>query len=184
MKNRLWLSLGTIFATLALVSGVAYAYFTSNAAVMNGVTLASATPLLTISTDGEDYSVDPITGDSESYLYPGWIGAERKFFLKNESGGGVPFSQVIPVVSAGGDWDDLKDSIQVRFGETGSTWTTGWTSLADWDANTTIGILSTNLIDGTSRQISLQYQLPNTVGDEAKGKTISGLQWDLVARTP
>jgi hypothetical protein len=52
------------------------------------------------------------------------------------------------------------------------------------NSNTTVGILTTNLTDGTSRQISLQYQLPDSVGDEAKGKTISDLQWDLVARTP
>jgi hypothetical protein len=92
MKTKLWLSLGTIFVTLALVTGVAYAYFTSNAAVMNGVTLASATPMLTISTDGNSYSPDPILGDSESYLYPGWLGAERKFFLKMKRGG-VPFAR-------------------------------------------------------------------------------------------
>lgn len=185
MKTKLWLSLGTIFVTLALVTGVAYAYFTSNAAVMNGVTLASATPLLTISADGDTYSTDPIVGDSESYLYPGWIGVERKFFLKNESGGDVPLAQVIPIVaSAGGDWEALKDAIEVRFGETGSAWTTEWKTLADWNNNTTVGILMTNLTDGTSRQISLQYQLPESVGNEAKGKTISDLQWDLVARTP
>jgi len=78
----------------------------------------------------------------------------------------------------------LKDVVEVRFGETGVGWTTGWATLAAWNANTEWSILGSNLNDGTSRQISLQYRMVSGAGDSAKGKTITNLRWDFVARTP
>jgi hypothetical protein len=182
--KRIYLSILVILGTVALTVGAAYAYFTSNAVSLTGITLASATPQLWIGSDGTHW-FSSITGASEDHMYPGWEGPERTFWLENTTGGGVPFAKVIPtIVSADGNWNELKDVVEVRFGETGRSWTTGWATLAAWNANTKWSILGSNLNDETNRQISLQYRMVSGAGDSAKGKTITNLRWDFVARTP
>jgi len=65
--KRIYLSILVILGTVALTVGAAYAYFTSNAVSLTGVTLASATPLLRIGPDGSNWD-NSITGNSESLL--------------------------------------------------------------------------------------------------------------------
>jgi len=171
---------------VSLTVGAAYAYFTSNAVSLTGITLASATPVLWIGPNGSNWYTS-ITGASEANMYPSWEGAERTFWLRNDTGGGVPFAKVIPtIVSAGGHWDELKNVVEVQFGETttGAGWTTGWGTLAYWNANAETSFLGSVLNDATNRQISMQYRMVGGADDSAKGKTISDLRWDFVARTP
>jgi hypothetical protein len=182
MRIKIPLGLGTIIAALVLVTGVIYAYFTSNAVKVSGVTLASATPVLKI-WNGSSYTTEAIAGNSASNLYPGWVSSEESFSLKNESGGAVPFAQVIPTVtSESGDWESLKEVIEARFAEEG-IWG-DWQTLAAWNTNSEVGILASALADGSSRTFSLQYRMSVAAGDSAKGKTLFGLQWDFVGRTP
>jgi hypothetical protein len=182
VRLKIPLGLGTVVAALILTAGVVYAYFTSNAVKVNNITLASATPVLKI-WDGTSYTTETVTGNSASNLYPGWVSSEESFSLKNESGGGVPLAQVIPVVTSGsGDWESLKEVIEARFAEMG-TWGE-WQSLVDWNTNENLGILTTNLVDGGYRSFSLQYRMSTAAGDGAKGKTLTDLQWDFVGRTP
>jgi hypothetical protein len=174
--------LGVIGAVLVLTAGAVYAYFTSNAVKISGVTLASATPVLKI-WNGSSYTIEGVAGNSVGNFYPGWESSIGSFSLKNESGGGVPLAQIVPtIVSGGDDWESLKEVIEARFAE-GGEWGE-WQSLADWSINTNVGILTTALVDEGSRTFSLQYRMSAGAGNEARGKTISGLQWDFVGRTP
>lgn len=181
--KKILLSILTIAVVVSLTVGAAYAYFTSSAASLTGITLASATPALQISV-GSGW-VTAAVGTSEYYMYPGWEGVERTFWLRNSTGGGVPFAKVIPTISThSGNWDKLKYEVEIEFAETGAGWGNNWHTLNYWSTNTSVNILGFDLGDGVQRQISMHYRMKPSAGDSAKGMAITGLQWDFVARTP
>lgn len=180
--RRVFLSLLVIISTVGLVIGAAYAYFTSNAVTMTGITLATAGPLLQISPSGSGWGLT-MAGSSESNIYPGWVGAERSFWLKNNSGNGAPIAKVIPTISAqAGDWNILKDLILACFYENGGS-CSNWQTLNYWSTNTTASILATTLDDLTTRQMVIKYKMDTSATDSAKDKSITGLEWSLVGRT-
>ena len=173
MKKNILVKLAGIAAAVSLLVGGAYAAFTSNPATITGVVLSSATPALQVY-DGSSWggTVNGATlGITESNMYPGFVGAEHTFYLRNTSDASVPFGQIVANLPSGsGDWDSLKDVVQMRFGETGTGWFTQWYTLNQWYSGSA-NILLTNLTGGTQRQFSVQFQMLSSADDSAKGKS-------------
>ena len=190
MKKQLLAKIAGIAGAVALLTGATFAYFTSNRVTIKNVTLASATPSLKIySPANHDYR-DIAWGlvISESNMYPGWVGKEHKFYLKNMTGGDVPFARIFPSVLVVGsdDWQALKDVVRMRFAETGKTWGsgTGWRTLKWWYTTHTANMLLSDLSDEGKRQFSVQFQMLSG-GDQSNAQSRK-LDFDLsfVARTP
>ena len=83
MKGRLLVKIASIAGAVALLAGATFAYFTSNAVTIENVTLASATPSLQIFDSGGWGQVGNNLNIGESNMYPGDVGAEHKFYLRN-----------------------------------------------------------------------------------------------------
>ena len=184
--KRIYLSILVILGTVALTVGAAYAYFTSNAVSLTGITLASATPSLQI-WDGDSWEA-AAPGVSETNMYPGWVGPERDFYVKNTTPGtgNVPFDKLIPtLVTAGGaDWDALKGVVKARFYDVVDGVYSGWYTLEEWRNNSSLSVLgSTDINSNEQRNLRIQYAMDSGAGDDAKGRIV-GIQWNFVARTP
>lgn len=181
--KKVYFNLLAILGSLSLLVGATYAYFSSNAVTMTGITLATAGPLLQISPSGSGWGLTMV-GSSESNIYPGWIGAERSFWLKNNSGNGAPIAKVIPTISTqAGDWEILKGLILACFYEKSGGSCDNWQTLNFWSTNTSTSILATTLNDLTTREMVIKYKMDTSATDSAKDKSITGLEWSLVGRT-
>lgn len=188
MKGRLLVKIASIAGAVALLTGATFAYFTSNSVTIKEVTLASATPSLQIYDSGGWGSVYDDLDIGESNMYPGGgPGDEHKFWLRNISGGDVPFGKVFPAIVSGasGDWGALKDVVQMRFGETGTGWTTNWQTLDWWYNTPNDNMLDSNLNDGAvnQRQFSVQFKMLSSASDTVKGKSLT-FTLSFVAQTP
>lgn len=189
--KRIYLSLLIIFATVISVMGLAYAYFTSNAVTMTGITLATGTPSIEISASGVNY-FQTITGFTEDNMYPGWMGTGHQFFLRNTSNG-MTIKTVIPTISVAGtpseNWAIFKGLVQAQFTRTeGNTvFSTGWKTLDYWQTNAdaiTLPLPDTGM-SSNGTLFSLQFQFPTGGNDvSAQGKQIDGMAWSFVGRTP
>lgn len=176
------MKLASIAGAVALLAGATYAQFTSNTVKIEGVTLASATPALQIY-DGSAWQTGSVDLNiHETNMYPSWEGSEHTFYLRNKTGGGVPFGSIIAnLPSATSDWEALKNVVQMRFGETGVNWSTNWYTLNDWNSGSA-NVLLSDLPDDTQRQFSVQFRMPSG-DDSAKGKNLT-IVLGFVAETP
>ncbi len=166
--------------------GGAYAAFTSNQTTITGVVLSSATPALEVYTGSAwATTADGATlGITESNMYPGFVGAEHTFYLRNTSDASVPFGQIVANLPSAesGNWTDLKDAVQMQFGETGTGWSSDWYTLSDWNSGS-YDILLSQLPGGTQRQFSVQFEMLSSADDGAKGKTLN-FTLGFVGQTP
>jgi hypothetical protein len=175
MNKNILVKLASIAAAVSLLVGGAYAAFTSNSTTITGIVLSSATPALEIYT-GSAWGATTVDGNTlgikESNMYPGFIGVEHTFYLRNISDASVPFGQIVANLPSGvGDWDAIKDVVQMRFGETGTGWSSDWHTLSDWNSGS-YNILLSQLPGGnTQRQFSVQFQMDSNADDSAKGKS-------------
>jgi len=185
MKKSILVKLAGIAAAVSLLVGGAYAAFTSNSVTITGVVLSSATPTLEVydgSAWGNITANGTTLGITESNMIPGFIGVEHTFYLRNTSDASVPFGQIVAnLPSAGPDWDALKGVVQMRFGETGTGWSTPWYTLSQWNSGSA-NILLSSLPGTTQRRFSVQFQMPSA-DDGAKGKTLT-LTLGFVGMTP
>lgn len=185
MKKQFLVKIASIAGTVALLAGATFAFFTSNSVTIKDVTLASATPSLQIYDSGGWGLVYDDLNIGESNMYPGDVGTEHKFWLRNVTGGGVPFARIFPSIVSGasGDWGALKDVVQMRFGETGTGWSTGWASLDWWYTTHNDNMLLTDLGDAEQRLFSVQFKMLSSADDTAKGKNLT-FTLNFVAQTP
>ncbi len=191
MNKNILVKLVSIAAAFSLLAGATYAYFSSSQVTISNVNIQSATPTLQLYDGVGAWSVGPYDlGFTDTHIYPGWIGPAHTFYLRNNTGGSVPFAKIIPAIIAGatGDWDALKGSMQMQFGEPGVAWTTGWYTLQDWfdgTAAVSANLLNSPPADGTQRQFSVQFQMPSTGGDQsgAQNKNLT-FSIGFVAQTP
>lgn len=177
MKKNILVKLASIAVAVSLLVGGAYAAFTSNQTTITGVVLTAATPELEVYT-GSDWSTtaDGATlGIKESNMYPGFVGAEHTFYLRNASDASVPFGQIVANLPSAetGNWPALKDVVQMRFGETGTDWSTPWYTLSAWNTGSDDILLSQLPGGDTQRQFSVQFSMNPNAGDGAKGQTLS-----------
>jgi len=188
MKKNILVKLAGIAAAVSLLVGGAYAAFTSNSVTITGVVLSSATPTLEVfngSVWGNTTADGNVLGIKESNMIPGFRGAEHTFYLRNTSDASVPFGQIVAkLLSAeSGNWDALKDVVQMRFGETGTDWSTSWYTLSAWNTGSDDILLSQLPGGSAQRQFSVQFQMIPGAGDDAKGKTLS-FTLGFVGQTP
>lgn len=189
--KRIYLSLLIIFATVVSVMGLAYAYFTSNAVTMTGITLATGTPSIQISASGVDASYGlSITGFTEDNMYPGWTGTGHQFFLRNTSNGMV-IAKIIPTISVAGtppeNWAIFKGLVEASF--TGNNTSTVWKTLDYWQTNAdaiSLPLPAEGMSAGGAAKIfTIQFRFPTGGNDVlAQGKQIDGMAWSFVGRTP
>lgn len=174
MKGKLIVKLASIAAAVSLLVGGAYAAFTSNSVTISGVVLSSATPTLEVYT-GSTWTTTAdgaALGIKEQNMYPGFMGVEHTFYLRNTSDASVPFGQIVANLPSGsGDWDAIKDVVQMKFGETGTGWSTPWYTLNEWNSGSANILLSDLPGGNTQRQFSVQFQMLSSADDSAKGKS-------------
>jgi len=176
MKKSILIKLVSIAAAVSLLVGGAYAAFTSNSVTITGVVLSSATPTLEVYRgSGSDWGLTAsgaTLGITESNMYPGFLGVEHTFYLRNTSDASVPFGQIVANLPSGtGDWEAIKDVVQMRFGETGTGWSTPWYTLSFWNSGSDDILLSELPGGNTQRQFSVQFQMLSSADDSAKGKS-------------
>jgi len=187
MNKNILVKLTGIAAAVSLLVGGAYAAFNSNSATITGVVLSSATPNLEVYNGNAwgNITADGNTlGIKESNMYPGFVGAEHTFYLRNTSDASVPFGHIVANLPSAesGNWDALKDVVQMQFGETGVSWY-GWHTLSEWNSGS-YNILGSQLPGGnTQRQFSVQFQMIPGADDGAKGKTLN-FTLGFVGQTP
>jgi len=186
MKKNILVKLVSIAAAVSLLVGGAYAAFTSNQTTITGVVLSSATPTLEVRASNGSWH-DSVSGANlgikESNMYPGFVGAEHKFYLRNTSDASVPFGKIIANLPSGtGDWNEIKDVVQMRFGETGTGWSTPWYTLEQWYTGSD-NILLSELPGNTQRRFSVQFKMLSTADDSARGKTET-IVLGFVGQTP
>lgn len=186
MNKQIVVKLASITAAVALLAGATFAAFTSNSATLTNVNLASANPQLQI-WDGDSWETTANLGISETNMYPGWEGSVRTFYLKNATGGSVPFGSIFAALVSGaiGNWNELKDVVELRFGETGTDWSTDWYNLQQWYDGTAgpDSLLLSPLNDGEQRLFSLQFGMSPDAGDAAKDKNLT-FTLSFVGETP
>lgn len=175
MKGKLIVKLASIAAAVSLLVGGAYAAFTSNSVTITGVVLSSATPTLQVQRADNAWVTTAngaALGIKEQNMYPGFVGAEHTFWLRNTSAASVPFGKIMVNLPSGtGDWEAIKNVVLMQFGETGASWTSGWATL-DWWNNNSANILGLQLPGGNAqRQFSVQFQMLSSADDSAKGKS-------------
>jgi len=177
MKKNILVKLAGIAAAVSLLVGGAYAAFTSNSVTITGVVLSSATPTLEVfngSAWGNTTADGNVLGITESNMYPGFVGVEHTFYLRNTSAASVPFGQIVANLPSAesGNWVELKDVVQMRFGETGTSWSTPWYTLSSWNSGSANILLSQLPGGDTQRLFSVQFQMPSA-DNGAKGKTLN-----------
>ena len=184
MKKNILVKLASIAAAVSLLVGGAYAAFTSSQVTITGVNVTSATPSLKV-WNGSIWKTTTNLGITETHMYPGWTGTPHTFKLKNFTGGGVPFGQVIANVVDGsgvGSWNDLKDVVQMTFTDVDGGGTYGPRTLQWWLTNP-YNILNTSFLDNTGRDFQVTFSMLSSAGNSAKGKTLS-FTLGFVGQTP
>ena len=186
MKKNILVKLAGIAAAVSLLVGGAYAAFTSNQTTITGVVLSSATPALQVynGSDWYDTADGNTLGIKELNMFPGFVGAEHTFYLRNHSEASVPFGQIVAnLPSAINDWEVLKDVVQMRFSESGVNWSTSWYTLNQWNSGSANILLSELPGGDTQRLFGVQFHMIPGAGDDARGKTLT-LTLKFVGQTP
>lgn len=187
MNKNILVKLTSIAAATSLLVGVAFAAFTSSQVTITGVSIASATPALEVYTTTSGWQVSTADlGVTETNMYPGWTGGDHSFYLRNKTGGGVPFDRVIAnLPSASPDWAALKDVVQMQFRDVSDSVDSSWYTLAEWNAGSANILGSSDLADGDAgqREFLVRFKMLPSAGDGARGKNLS-LTLGFIGWTP
>lgn len=187
-----------LFLVIGIVAGTGYALF-SDTVTMTGMVLGTATPGLEISfynkSDDTPVGYSPtlnFTGQSFQKLLPGeydW-GA---FWLRNNSIDGndnplEPYDETLnfslkgSILSAGGNWNALKDVIRMRicvYNEADANGCdpvekTNWYTMDSW-FTTEKTLPGGTLLSGDERPYVINFWIPDSYGNEVSGLTISNM---------
>lgn len=187
-----------LFLVVGIVAVAGYALF-SDTVTMRGMVLGTATPGLEIGTDKFTtgmswYTILPVDGKPLfTKLLPGeadW----GEFYLRNTStadGDPLSFNLTGRIMSATGDWNSLKDAIQMRIcvyttGTVGQhcdiAHQTGWLTLSQWNtaARTLPGNPLTQATQATPMHYAIELQIPSSYDNSISGMTITGMNFDIV----
>lgn len=131
-------SLMAVVLTVGLVAGSAYALF-SDTVKVSGLTFSTGNADLVVYDGGTTIPIQdfvPTLNSALKNLYPGWHDYTVMDF-KNNSSSNISLSLKGKITAHGGNWDELKDVIQVALSSTGTydnPPTTGWLTLAQWES--------------------------------------------------
>lgn len=155
-------------AVITLVSGSAYALFTSQATV-SGINLQTGSADLQVAFDGTSFESSKNAG-ATAFLSPGET-KQIPFQLKNT--GDLELNVVSRLTSAGGDWNALKDVVQVRV-TTDDDSNDPWLTLSQWnEANRQLP--GSTLLDDEVEEYTVHYRMPVGVGNEAMNKALTNI---------
>jgi len=174
--KKILLSFLAIILTVGVVSGTAYALFSSTVTV-SGITLATGNANLVIR-DGNinGQIINGYTGLSFNKMYPGFRDY-GSFNFQNSSNSQIDLALTAQLTHAEGDWDLLKNNIFVAIG-TGTkdnpNFLTGWISLSDWNASSrSLGVPV--LAYGQNATYNLYVYVPADADNTIAGKTLSNV---------
>lgn len=185
--KKILLSILAIALTVSTVSATAYSLFTDTASVQ-GMTFTSGNADVQVALDklgGGTYETS--FSDNVSFwsalnshlfgnLYPGkedW----GYFRLKNNSASAIPLALTGKLKNGvSGDWEGLKDKIQIGITKDNGDGITGWHTLNEWNsAPISMGSLAINEI--------LTYKIYVRVldaGNEIANMKLSSVQFDII----
>jgi predicted ribosomally synthesized peptide with SipW-like signal peptide len=189
MKKILF-SILAIALTVGLVSGTAYALF-SDTATVGGMTFTSGNADVQVALDikgGVTYETEfknSVNFNSvlNEYLFgnmfPGFD--ENGYFrIKNNSKSDIILNLTGHLKSGvSGDWDVLKDKIQIKITKEDGSFLTDWYTLNQWNSSPrSLGSLPKNE-DGLTYRIYVRIP-KDGVGNEIAGKTLSSVNFEIV----
>jgi hypothetical protein len=166
------LAMGALIAT----TGSAYALFSSTIS-LGGVNVTVGSSVLQAQLPDGTWISDRWTdGMDITGLYPG-LSASANFNLKNSSTAPIKLKVSARLVSADGDWDALKDVIEVRVHPLGNTSSsTGYKTLAEWNAEGGINLPGGDIEQGTTKAYTADVQIDKKYGNEVAGKKLTNVQ--------
>lgn len=156
---------------------------------MRGMVLGTATPDLKVSSDGTNfYNNLNGVGSVFAKLLPGESDSWR-FWLRNDSvATGDPLHMNLSgiITDVGGDWDDLKEVVEMRVclfqsgveNNCNTASATGWETLKYW-RNNSVDLDPLQLNQGATRSYVMELRIDGSYTNTIAGKTISGLTFNV-----
>jgi hypothetical protein len=186
MKKILFGIVG-IFLTVSMVAGAARAVFFSTATA-GGVTFATGDANLQIynyTTNLGEASWGDTWSPSFNFqnMYPGFE-EYQILTLRNKSTSPITLGVTGKLAAGGsGNWNDLKDAVQVKIYYDGSHHT-GYHTLTEW-STTGFALPSTALAQYAQKNYRFYVKIDTSVGNEIKGKSLTGLSFEFTGtQTP
>lgn len=169
IQKRVWLA---AVAALLLASGSTYALFSSTI-TFGGVNVTIGNSALQIQLpDGSWVNDSWTTGYTLGGLYPG-LTTSANFKVKNVSTAPIDLEVSAALVTAGGDYEDLKNIITVRVRDAANShYSTGYKTLAEWHAQTGIKLPGKPIAQGETREFTLDVQIDKKYGNELANKSL------------
>jgi len=173
--KKIYLSIMAIVLTVGLVSGAAYALF-SDTVTVSGLTVSTGNADLVVYDGGTDTLIQNFVSSLNTALvdiYPGWHDYTVMDF-SNESLSDIDMSLKGQITAHGGNWEALKDVIQVVVSSEGTydnPPTTGWLTLDQW--STVARSFGATLGHGTKTPYKFFMRIPSNVGNEISGKSLT-----------
>lgn len=164
---------------VALSAGSAFALFSSTLS-LGGINVTIGSSVLQAQLpDGTWVSDKWSSGYDMTGLYPG-LSTSANITLKNASTAPIDLKVSARLVSAGGDWDALKDVIEVRVRDAANSHSsTGFKTLSAWNADGGITIPGGDLAHDTSKTYTIDVQIDKKYGNELANEKLSNLQIEL-----
>lgn len=176
MKKIITGFLGILMVT-AVVGGSAYALFSSTATV-SGIAINTGSASLLVgdnSTMTDDWD---LSGFSVDNIYPGFQDDDY-FYLENASTSPIDLTVTGQFTSYSGNWNALKDVIQIRVVRTDNSAATSWRTLADWQAGP-VTIPGGEIAYGDTEQYQVMMRVPSSAGNEIANKSLSNMTFTFV----
>jgi hypothetical protein len=169
-----WL-VGIVALALILSSGTAFALFSSTIN-FGGINVTVGNSALEIGLpDGTWVSQDWTAGYIFGGLYPG-LSQTANFQVKNASTAPISLEVSARLVSAEGDWDDLKDVVTVRVRDAENTrLSTGFKTLAEWSAEDGIKLPGGSIGQHETKSYTLEISIDKDYGNELANKQLHNL---------
>jgi hypothetical protein len=170
--NKIFSGILGLVAVMTLVTGTAYALFSSKATVQ-GLSVSTSNAVLRFA-DGTNGGAELWNANKAlTGVKPGF---QNSFDFTLLNTGDVNLGIFGKLTHAEGDWEALKDSVSVAVNIGDAT--TGWHTLNEWN---TVGYeFPLPAISGPGNQTySLWVMMPSTVGVEAMGKTLSNITFEV-----
>lgn len=168
---------------VAVVSGAAYAAFSSQATVSN-VSFATGNATLLV-WDGAEYAENWTSNLSFGNMYPGYQSSASPIWLKNTSTSPISLAVTMQLTDGGVNWPNaLTDAVEIIvYDSTNSTSNAGgWKSLNDWNVNPDT-FPGAALLPETDRMFNVYVRVPSSFGNEIAnlglplvGFTLTGTQ--------
>ncbi len=178
--TRRWIMPLAVVALLASASS-AYALFSSTISFGNISMTVGNSALQVQLPDGTWVGENWTSGYTMTGLYPG-LSTSADFKVKNASTAPIALEVSAQLVSAGGDFEALKDAITVRVHPTDNTRSsTGYKTLTEWNAEGGIKLPGGSLAQGETRDYTMDIEIDTSFGNELAGKSLNDVQVALTA---